>query len=76
MCVIITLGLGYHDQVRLYSVLHLGPAQDGVRTGRTVLHSHGLRRQAPTSTRLVHDAAYGQLLTGIEPSPPITGCNK
>jgi len=28
----------------------------------------------------VHDAAYGQLLTGIEPSPPITqsitGCNK
>ena len=27
------------------------------------------------SNRLVHDAASGQL-TGIEPSPPITGCNK
>jgi len=27
------------------------------------------------SNRLVHDPASGQL-TGIEPSPPITGCNK
>ena len=27
------------------------------------------------SNLLVHDAASGQL-TGIEPSPPITGCNK